>query len=151
MPGPSRKPARAPSRGPTACGASGRGGGGGVDHALRLAGQGKGRPARVLHPSEGWIRIPPPMARAPVEGPEQLFHFAEAAAPARVAPAFEPPRAVAEPVEVETVLITGIAGGQGRLIAHRIAGARGRIIGVDRTPWEGHPGNVRMHVVDIRK
>jgi len=89
------------------------------------------------------------MARAPVEGPEQLFHFAEAAASARVAPASEPPRAVAEPVE--TVLITGIAGGQGRLIARRIAGARCRIIGVDRAPWEGHPADVRMYVVDIRK
>src|SRR5206468_4222124 len=51
----------------------------------------------------------------------------------------------------ETVVITGIAGGQGRLIARRIAGARCRIIGVDRAPWEGHPADVRMYVVDIRK
>ena len=89
------------------------------------------------------------MARAPIEGPEQLFHFAEAAVPATTLPAFEPVRVVAEPVE--SVLITGIAGGQGRLIARRIGGGRCRIIGVDRTPWEGHPSDVRMHVLDIRK
>ena len=53
---------------------------------------------RVLRPRGGRIRIPPPMARAPIEGPEQLFHFAEAAVPATTLPAFEPVRVVAEPV-----------------------------------------------------
>ena len=54
---------------------------------------------RVLRPRGGRIRIPPPMARAPIEGPEQLFHFAEAAVPATTLPVFEPVRVVAEPVE----------------------------------------------------
>jgi UDP-glucose 4-epimerase len=84
------------------------------------------------------------MARAPVEGPEQLFHFATPRADA------EPlrPRRGAQPGE--KLLITGIAGGQGRLIARRV-GDFFRISGVDRSPWEGFPPNVRMHVVDLRK
>jgi UDP-glucose 4-epimerase len=77
------------------------------------------------------------MARAPVEGPEQLFHFAEAR-----------PRRGAVPGE--KLLITGIAGGLGRLIARRV-GDFFQISGVDRTPWEGYPANIRMHVVDLRK
>ena len=84
------------------------------------------------------------MARVPTEGPEGLFHFAAphpAAEPAR-------PRRGAEPGE--KLLITGIAGGQGRLIARRV-GDFFRIAGVDRSPWEGFPPNVRMHVVDLRK
>jgi UDP-glucose 4-epimerase len=83
------------------------------------------------------------MARVPVEGPEQLFHFApapEAAAP-RV-------RRGAQPGE--RLLITGIAGGQGRLIARRV-GDFFQLSGVDRVPWEGYPPNVRLHVVDLRK
>ena len=84
------------------------------------------------------------MARAPIEGPEQLFHFAPAEA-TRDAPR---PRRGAQPGE--KVLITGIAGGQGRLIARRL-GDFFRISGVDRAPWEGAPGNVAMHVVDLRK
>jgi UDP-glucose 4-epimerase len=83
------------------------------------------------------------MARAPIEGPEELFHFAEAGAMR------EPPVRIArEPAE--KVLITGISGGQGRLIARRIAG-NARIVGVDRAPWEGHPGDVTMYTLDIRK
>ncbi len=50
----------------------------------------------------------------------------------------------------EKVLITGIAGGQGRLIAQRLGGAF-RLTGVDRTPWEGHPRDVTVHVLDLRK
>jgi UDP-glucose 4-epimerase len=83
------------------------------------------------------------MARLPTEGPDELFHFPssdESRAP-RV-------RRGAEPGE--KLLITGIAGGQGRLIARRV-GELFRIAGVDRTPWEGFPTNVRMHVVDLRK
>src|SRR5207237_8735674 len=74
------------------------GGGGRVYHTLRRPGRGKSRLGPgVVRPPEGRIRIPPPMARAPVEGPEQLFHFAKAAAWARIAPAAEPPPALAEP------------------------------------------------------
>jgi len=84
------------------------------------------------------------MARAPVEGPEQLFHFA----PPRPEAPTPRPRRGAEPGE--KLLITGIAGGQGRLIARRV-GDFFKIAGVDRTPWEGFPPNVNMHVVDLRK
>ena len=91
------------------------------------------------------------MARVPVDEPEQLFHFAaaeEAVEPVRPIPGPPRPRRGAEPGE--KVLITGIAGGQGRLIARRLAGAFA-ITGVDRDVWEGHPASVRMHVVDLRK
>ena len=81
------------------------------------------------------------MARLPTEGPEQLFHFA----PPRTAP-----RARRGADTGEKLLITGIAGGLGRLIARR-AGDAFRISGVDRVPWEGFPANVSMHVVDLRK
>src|SRR5438034_302934 len=83
------------------------------------------------------------MARSPVEGPEQLFHFAPAAG-AEVLRT----RRGAEPGE--KVLITGIAGGLGRLIAKRL-GDYFKVAGVDRSPWEGFPPNVSMHVVDLRK
>src|SRR5437870_13319258 len=84
------------------------------------------------------------MSRVPVEGPEQLFHFAPP--PTTVEPSR--PRRGAQPGE--KLLITGIAGGQGRLIARRL-GDYFRVAGVDRAPWEGAPDNVHMHVVDIRK
>jgi UDP-glucose 4-epimerase len=84
------------------------------------------------------------MARAPVEGPEQFFHFATAEA----GPAAPRSRRGAEPGE--KLLITGIAGGLGRLIARRV-GDHFKIAGVDRSPWEGFPPNVSMHVVDLRK
>jgi len=86
------------------------------------------------------------MARVPIEDPEQLFHFAAAERP------LERPRPEtrrgAEPGE--KILLTGIAGGQGRLIARRLAGTFD-VVGVDRDPWEGHPSTIRMHVVDLRK
>ena len=84
------------------------------------------------------------MSRVPVEGPEQLFHFAPAHAEAET----PRPRRAAQPGE--KLLITGIAGGQGRLIARRV-GDFFQVSGVDREPWEGFPANVRMHVVDLRK
>src|SRR5712692_9102569 len=85
------------------------------------------------------------MARSPLEGPEQLFHFTQAyTAP----PADARAHRGAEPGE--KLLITGIAGGQGRLIARRVADFF-QIAGVDRVPWQGAPHNVRMHVVDLRK
>ena len=51
---------------------------------------------------------------------------------------------------MEKVLITGIAGGQGRLLARRLREGY-EVCGVDWVPWEGHPTNVRVHVVDLRK
>jgi len=84
------------------------------------------------------------MAHVPTEGPDNLFHFAP------THPGIEAgrPRRGAQPGE--KLLITGIAGGQGRLIARRAADFF-RISGVDKTPWEGFPDHVRMHVVDLRK
>ena len=51
---------------------------------------------------------------------------------------------------MKKLLITGISGGQGRLVSRRVAG-RWRITGVDRMPWEGAPEDVSVHVVDLRK
>jgi UDP-glucose 4-epimerase len=48
------------------------------------------------------------------------------------------------------VLITGISGGQGRLLAKRLA-ERYEVVGVDRMPWEGAPRNIRVHTLDLRK
>jgi len=48
------------------------------------------------------------------------------------------------------VLITGISGGQGRLLAKRLA-ERYDVCGVDRMPWEGAPRNIRVHTLDLRK
>src|SRR2546426_9541977 len=84
------------------------------------------------------------MARVPIEGPEQLFHFTPPPATS------EGPLARRGAQPGEKLLITGIAGGQGRLIARRVADFF-QIAGVDRQPWEGFPPNIRMHVVDLRK
>jgi UDP-glucose 4-epimerase len=51
---------------------------------------------------------------------------------------------------MEKVLITGIAGGQGRLLARRLT-ENYEVCGVDRLEWEGAPRGVRVHVVDLRK
>ena len=48
------------------------------------------------------------------------------------------------------VLITGIAGGQGRLLARRLA-RKFDVCGVDVVPWRGHPPAIRVHRVDLRK
>lgn len=53
---------------------------------------------------------------------------------------------------MKRVLITGIAGGQGQLVAqHLLTNDRGkyRVFGVDRKPWPGHPREIRMTVADI--
>ena len=84
------------------------------------------------------------MAQVPVEGPEELFHFA----PADDAGAGRRIRRAAQ--QGEKLLITGIAGGQGRLIAQRL-GSYFRIAGVDRSRWDGCPAGMPMHVVDLRK
>jgi len=51
---------------------------------------------------------------------------------------------------MEKVLITGIAGGQGRLLARRLL-ENFEVCGVDRVRWEGAPRGVRVHTVDLRK
>jgi UDP-glucose 4-epimerase len=51
---------------------------------------------------------------------------------------------------VERLLITGIAGGQGRLVAKRVADSFA-VSGVDRAPWEGHPTHITVHTMDLRK
>ena len=51
---------------------------------------------------------------------------------------------------MEKVLITGISGGQGRLLARRLL-ENYEVCGVDVAEWEGAPRGVRVHVVDLRK
>jgi UDP-glucose 4-epimerase len=51
---------------------------------------------------------------------------------------------------MEKVLITGISGGQGRLLARRLA-ENYEVCGADRVEWEGAPRGIRVHAVDLRK
>ena len=51
---------------------------------------------------------------------------------------------------MEKVLITGISGGQGRLLARRLRESY-EVCGVDRVGWEGAPRGVTVHTVDVRK
>ena len=51
---------------------------------------------------------------------------------------------------MEKVLITGISGGQGRLLARRLL-SNWEVSGVDRVAWEGRPPEVDVQVVDLRK
>lgn len=51
---------------------------------------------------------------------------------------------------MEKVLITGIAGGQGRLLVGRLV-ANFTVCGVDWTPWKRAPEEVSVHVLDLRK
>jgi len=51
---------------------------------------------------------------------------------------------------MEKVLITGISGGQGRLLARRLA-ENYEVCGVDRVEWDGAPRGIRVHAVDLRK
>jgi UDP-glucose 4-epimerase len=50
---------------------------------------------------------------------------------------------------MERLLITGITGGQGRLVAKRVAGEYA-ISGVDGARWEGHARDVTFHQADLR-
>ncbi len=51
---------------------------------------------------------------------------------------------------MDKVLITGVAGGNGRLVAERLRGEY-EVIGVDKSPWEGRPREVRFYQLDQRK
>ncbi|HLK10980.1 MAG TPA: SDR family oxidoreductase [Candidatus Binatia bacterium] len=91
------------------------------------------------------------MARPRLPTPDDLFHFAAVEpSPAELGREATAPAARRGAEPGEKVLITGISGGQGRLIARRLAGSFA-LTGVDRVPWDGHPPGVGMHVLDIRK
>ncbi len=51
---------------------------------------------------------------------------------------------------MEKVLVVGVAGGQGRLIARRLLERR-EVIGVDRDAWKLRPPRLPFYQVDIRK
>jgi UDP-glucose 4-epimerase len=51
---------------------------------------------------------------------------------------------------MKKVLITGIAGGQGRLLARRLREGW-EVCGADRVGWEGRPRGIKVFVLDIRK
>ncbi len=51
---------------------------------------------------------------------------------------------------MKKVLLTGIAGGQGRLLARRLR-ERYEVCGVDRVAWPGRPRDIQVHRVDLRK
>ncbi len=48
------------------------------------------------------------------------------------------------------VLITGISGALGRLLARRLLSSW-TVIGVDERPWPGRPREIALHTVDLRK
>jgi UDP-glucose 4-epimerase len=49
------------------------------------------------------------------------------------------------------VLITGVSGRIGRIVARRLLFEGHEIIGIDRRPWPDAPKGLQMHNVDIRK
>jgi UDP-glucose 4-epimerase len=51
---------------------------------------------------------------------------------------------------LEKLLITGISGGQGRLLASRVADVYD-VVGTDRVAWQGHPKSIRVYRVDVLK
>jgi UDP-glucose 4-epimerase len=59
-------------------------------------------------------------------------------------------RPVASESSRDRLLITGIAGGLGQILTHRVR-ARFDVAGVDRATWPEHPRHVRVHVLDLRQ
>ena len=51
---------------------------------------------------------------------------------------------------MEKVLITGISGGQGQLLARRLTPST-EVCGADIVPWRGSGAGIRVHRVDLRK
>jgi UDP-glucose 4-epimerase len=49
------------------------------------------------------------------------------------------------------VLIPGISGVLGHMVAHRLLAEGHEVIGIDKRPWPDAPPGVEMHEVDIRK
>jgi UDP-glucose 4-epimerase len=89
------------------------------------------------------------MARGSIDAPGRRATRGPAARDATaVDSSARSPRAGARPGE--KILITGIAGGQGQLIARRLARTY-VLTGVDRSPWEDHPPEISVHVLDLRK
>lgn len=69
----------------------------------------------------------------------------------RVGAGIEPGPARRDPIaSMQKILITGVAGPIGRLLATRLAGSLD-VCGVDVVPWRGANIGVRVHRVDLRK
>jgi UDP-glucose 4-epimerase len=51
---------------------------------------------------------------------------------------------------MDKILITGVSGSLGRLLARRLR-AEAEVSGVDRRPWPGRPTSISLHAVDLRK
>jgi UDP-glucose 4-epimerase len=51
----------------------------------------------------------------------------------------------------QRVLITGIAGGMGRLVARHLLATGHTVFGIDERPWHGHPEGIDVHLCDLRK
>ena len=49
------------------------------------------------------------------------------------------------------VLVTGITGKLGRLVAAELLQAGHELLGIDRRPWPSAPPGVEMFQVDVRK
>lgn len=49
------------------------------------------------------------------------------------------------------VLVTGISGKMGRLVAQRLLESGHSVVGIDRRPWKDAPEGVTVHETDIRK
>src|SRR5690349_15512923 len=49
------------------------------------------------------------------------------------------------------VLIPGISGRIGRMVAEKLLASGHQVIGIDRRPWRDAPVDVELHDVDIRK
>ena len=49
------------------------------------------------------------------------------------------------------VVVTGVAGKMGRIVARELAGAGHRVVGIDVRPWPDPPPGVEVVVADIRK
>jgi UDP-glucose 4-epimerase len=49
------------------------------------------------------------------------------------------------------VLVTGVTGKIGRLVAHELVAAGHSVVGIDRRPWRDPPEGVVVHETDIRK
>jgi UDP-glucose 4-epimerase len=51
----------------------------------------------------------------------------------------------------QRVLLTGIAGGMGRLVARHLLATGHQVLGIDDRPWHGHPEQIEVHLCDLRK
>jgi UDP-glucose 4-epimerase len=51
---------------------------------------------------------------------------------------------------MEKVLITGISGGQGRVLARRLM-ETDQVVGIDSRPWKTCPKGIRLYYADLRK